>query len=166
LKRLIPYVVYLYLIAVHRELTGPLLEIHAGHWGAHWNLTALLVSLVALYKREYEALWFGFVAGIVVSAGEAEWMSWHALTLALTALIVTGIRFRLNLASLYARLLVVAGAVLIHEILIAWRLGGDQFYWELLTVALPSTVYTSVVAWLFFKIKDGQITWTRVKELF
>lgn len=162
MKRLIPYAAYLYLIAIHQELTSSLLAVHE----VHVNLTALIVSLVALYKDDYEAMWFGFAAGIVFSAGTAPWIGWYALVLSLIAVVISRVKFRLNMDSVYARLLVVAGAVLAHEILLTVQLGQAEFYWKLLTVALPSTVYTSLWAWLFFKIKDGKITWARVKELF
>ncbi len=162
MKYIIPFILYLYLIALHSELTDSLIMVY---W-AHLNLAALLVSLVALYKSEIRAMWFGFAVGLVLSAGEAQWMGWHALILSLTAFSICRIKFRLNLASIRARLLIVVGAVLVHEVLLAFRLGGDDFYWQFLTSSLPSTVYTGLWAWLFFKIKDGQITWTRIKELF
>lgn len=162
MTRVIPYIVYLVLIGFHQELTGSLLAIGR----THLDLTALLVSLVALYKEDREAVWFAFAAAIVFSAEKSPWIGLHALVLTLTAMTISRIKFRLNLASQHARLLVVIGAVLIHETLVAYWWGREEFYWEFLTTALPSTAYTSVWAWLFFKIKDGQLTWTRIKEMF
>jgi len=160
--RTIPYIVYLLLIAAHvvalHELTaiGP----------AVVNLPALIVLLVALYQKESNAVWFGFVSGLVASAATPALMGWHALGAALLALVAFHVRQRLNLESLYSKLLMVLGGLLLHNLYSQLLGGTDGFLHLLWTSLLPGAFYTALLAWLFFLLKEKQITWQRVKSMF
>ena len=160
--RAIPYILYLFLIALHQVIFKDVTSIA----GASVNITAFLVLAVALYKTELVAIWFGFTAGIVVVAGSPSIIGWQALALGTLGFIAYHVRERLNLDSIYARLLLVFCGVLIHNTLSLIMNGATEFLYLLWTSALTGAVYTTAMAWLFFLFKGGYITYARVKALF
>jgi rod shape-determining protein MreD len=163
MTRSIPFILYLLLIALHEVFLRDITAI----WTAKINLAALMVLVVAVYKPELVAIWFGFVAGLVLAGGSSDLLGWHTLWLAALGYVGFHTRAKLNLDSLYARLLLVLGGLLVHNILllITSFLTVD-FWYSLVTAALPGAIYTTLLAWLFFLIKEGRITWAKIKALF
>lgn len=162
MKRLIPYILYFLLIAMHQVIWKDV----TGIYTASINLAALIVVLVAVYKTETAVLWWGFVSGLVIAAGMPESIGWQALVLAIMGLIAYHIRERLNLDSLMAKLLLVFGCVLFHNICTLIINHMDAFLYRLFANALAGTVYTTVLAWLFFLVKEGRINRENIKSLF
>ena len=162
MTRVIPFILYLILIAFHEVITREAtLIVTAGI-----NLSALLVLVVALYKAELTATWFGFFAGLVFMASSPAHLGWHALALAALGLMAYHVREKLNLDSLYAKILLVFGGVLVHNLMVLVLEGPTDFLFRLVTVVLAGAVYTTAIAWVFFLFKEGYITWARVKSLF
>jgi len=162
MKRLIPYVLYLLLLAMHQVIWKDITNIHT----ASINLTALMVVLVAVYKFETTVLWWGFISGLVVAAGVPESIGWQALVLAMIGLVAYHIRERLNLDSLTAKLFLVFGCILFHNICTLIINHMDAFLYRLFANALAGAVYTTVIAWLFFLVKEGRINRENIKSLF
>jgi rod shape-determining protein MreD len=160
--RLIPFALYFLLLAMHEVFLRDLTSIYGGAI----NLAALAVILVAVYKREMAAMWFGFCTGLVAFAGIPETFGWHALVLALIGLAAYHVRERLNVESLMAKLLLVAGGVLLHNIASLIIYQTDAFWLRLVINAVTGTVYTTIIAWLFFLLKEGRITAEKVRAIF
>ena len=160
--RIVPYVLYLTLVAMHQVIWKDMTAI----FGVGISLSVLIVVLVAIYKTEIVALWFGFCAGLVAGAGLPEQMGWYALLLALIGLISYQVRERLNLDSLKAKLLMVAGAGLLFNLCSLLILRTDDFLHQSLMVAFPGAIYTTIPAWLFFLVKEERITVDKFKSIF
>ena len=158
----LPFVLYLLLVGLHVVV----LESATAVYTAQINLAALMVLAVAIYKSELVATWFGFAVGLVLAAGSPELVGWHALWLAGLGLVAYHAREKLNLDSLYAKLLLIVGGVFMHNILVLLTNGGVDFWYQLAVVALPGAVYTAGPAWLFFLIKENRITIAKIKALF
>jgi len=160
--RAVPYLLYLLLIAMHQVIWRDVTSI----FGVEINLTAFMVVLVALYKTEMIAVWFGFLAGVVMASGNPAMIGWHAFALAVLGLIAYHVSERLNLESLYARLLLVSGIVFIHNFLkLLIDQTGDLFY-LFGTSVITGALYTTILALLFFAIKERKITVQRLKAFF
>jgi len=134
--------------------------------GVSISLSVLLVVLVAIYKTEIAALWFGFCAGLVLGAGIPQQIGWYALVLIMIGVFSYQMRERLNLDSLKARLLMVAGACLLFNLCSLLILRTDAFWYRSVMVALPGAIYTMIPAWLFFLFKEGKITKENFKSIF
>ncbi len=163
MTRVIPYLLYLVLIAAHEEILRDAVAIY----GAEINLSGLIVLLVAMYKSERTAMWFGFAAGIVMAAGLGPAMGWQALVLAALGVAVFQVQHHLDLTSVASRLLVVFGGVVIHNTLSLIIMEGTEgLGHSFLARAFPGAVYTMLLAWLFFLVKDKRITYQKIKALF
>ncbi|HOP07871.1 MAG TPA: hypothetical protein PLF13_11345 [candidate division Zixibacteria bacterium] len=161
--RVLPFLSYLLLLSLHCVITADLTSIYT----ASIDLAALLTLIVALYKGEFTALWFGFVAGLFgAAAGPAYTLGWQALVLAGIGLVGYHVRGRLNLDSLLARLGFIGGGVLLHCIASILIDGGYDFFYQLGVRAIPSMIYTVIVAWLFFLFKEKRITFQKIKALY
>ena len=159
----LPYILYLLVVAAHVVILREQTIIYT----ASLNLPALMVLLVALYKDDVQATWFGFLAGLVMAAGgPPSQLGWQALVMALLALVSYSVRLRLNLDSLNAKLLFVLGGVMLHNLIVLIIDGTDGFLFYVGSSALAGAVYTTVVAWLFFMIKEKRLTIARVRALF
>ena len=158
----LPYLLYLILIAMHEVIWRDVTSVY----GVSIDLTALLVTVVALYKTEMTATWFGFVAGIIMGASNSPAMGWHALVLSALGLAAYHVRERLNLESLYARLLLMFGASLAHSLLRSLIEGNSHLFYLFWTSLLPGALYTTIVVSLFFVIKDRMITVQKLKSIF
>lgn len=160
--KVIPYILYLLLVGAHtvvlRDVTS--------FYGLTLNLPALVVFLVALYKKDTLAAWFGFLVGLVAFAGLPDRFGWHALVLAILAFVACSIKERLNLDSFKARILLVAGGVLVHTVIVL--LINQVMDSLLLTILLiiAGTAYTTFVAWLFFLFKERVITVKKIRSIF
>ncbi|MCK4373445.1 MAG: hypothetical protein KAW61_09865 [candidate division Zixibacteria bacterium] len=162
MTRVIPFILYLLLIALHEVMLRDITTVFT----AEINLAALIALTVAVYKPELVTTWFGFAAGLVLAAGMPDLIGWHALWLAGLGLLAYHTRERLNLDSLYAKLLLLLGGIFLHNVMVLITFGAEDFLFLLVTAALPGAVYTTLIGWLFFLIKEGRITWTRIKALF
>ena len=160
--RAVPYILYLLLIATHQVIWRDVTSI----FGVMINLAALMVVLVALYKTEMIAVWFGFLAGVVLAAGNPAMIGWHAFALAVLGLVAFHVSERLNLESLYARLLLVSGIVFIHNLLKLLINQTDGLFYLFWTSVITGVVYTTFVALLFFTVKERKITVQRLKSFF
>jgi rod shape-determining protein MreD len=160
--RLLPYILYLILIAMHQVFMRDLTAIA----GSRIDLAALIVLAVALYKSEVITLWFGLFAGIVMAAATPATMGWHGLFLALVGVTAFHLREKLNLESFYSKILFMFGGVVVHTIgtLIIERTDGVLV--RIWTNALPDAVYTTIVALAFLLFKDGVITYRKFKSIF
>lgn len=160
--RVIPYLLYLLLLAAHVVITRDLTAIY----GVTINLAALMVLVAALYKTELIAAWFGLALGIVLGAASPALLGWHALALVALGVFGYHVKERLNLDNMYTRLLFVLGGVFLHNVMELLINGGDALFLQLGTNALPSAVYTVVAAYLFFVFKDGVITYQKFRSIF
>jgi rod shape-determining protein MreD len=153
---------YLLLVAFWAVIFRDLSTIH----GASINIPALVVLMVALYKDSLAAAWFGFVVGVVASAAQPQVMGWHALLMVGLALLASFLKIRLNLDSLKAKVLLIGGAVLLHN-LFALLIDQHQNFFSLaVTAGLLGAAYSTVAGWLFFLFKEGLITYQKVKSIF
>lgn len=162
MTRLFPYVLYLALIGMHQVVTINLTSVY----GASVNLVALIVVLVAVYKSETTAAWFGFWAGIVAFAGVPAVLGWHSLILAFIGVAVYHIRGRLNLDSERSRLLLVTGGVLVHNLILYIIDSDELLWWAMASNILAGALYTGVLAWIFFLFKDRRISTQKVRSIF
>ena len=160
--RLIPYILYLLLIALHQVILADVTSVY----GATINLAAFLVLAVAVYKTEVAVAWFGFAAGIMLAAGLPLQMGWHALVLVVLGMAAFHVRERLNLDSLYAKLLLMFVGILLHNVLVILISQANGFLYLLWSSALPGAIYTSLVAMVYFAFKEGLITYQRLKTIF
>lgn len=160
--RALPFLLYLLLIGCHQVILSDLTSIGS----ATINLAALVALLVALYKSEFAALWFGFLAGFVAAAVAGSQAGWFALSLAIIAMVAFHVRQRLNLESVYSRLLVVLGGCLVVELLWLMVEQSDSWTYLILVRVLPSAVYTTVVGWVYFLFKERVVTYQKIRELF
>ena len=67
MTRFIPFVLYLLLIAMYEVIWRDFTALYM----IAINVPALLVVIVSIYKSELTAAWFGFLAGMVLSAGNS-----------------------------------------------------------------------------------------------
>lgn len=160
--KLIPFALYILLIALHEVALRDLITFY----GAQISLAPLMVALLALYKSELTVAWFGFVVGLVASIGSVSVFGWHGLLLSLLGIAAFHVRGRLNIESLYSRMLLVFGVVLLHNLL--WLLiNRTEAIWSVaLSYGLGSAVFTTFAAWLFFLFKDGHLTLAKIKSIF
>ena len=112
--RIIPFVLYLFLITFHAAILGDLTAVV----GIKFNMLVLVVTLVALYKSDGEAIWFGFFAGLVFGSQRLDLMPWEIVIATVMALVVKEISTRINFESIASRVIIVASCVLLHDILI------------------------------------------------
>ena len=160
--KVIPYILYLYILALHETILSDLLSIY----GAAIDLAVLMVVLIALYKSELTTLWFAVCAAVIAGTVRPDMMTWQMLALVVPAMVVSRVSARVNLESLSSRLLILGGFLLIHESVISFLLSHDGPLFVIYRLILPSAVYSLLVGWIFFLIIDGRITWQKVKALF
>lgn len=163
--RIIPYILYLLLIAFFRINLSDIFAIG----GIEIILTPLLVILVALYKEPIEAVWFGFAAGLVYDATDPSHLGIQMLILSLMGVATAHIKERFNLDSLKSRVVIVGIALIIYAIphtLIYTTSGTSEFLRLMFYVTLPSAIYTTIVAWIFFLFRAGHLSYGKLKSLF
>lgn len=162
MTRALPFIFYLLLVGLHVVIVESATTVYT----AKINLAAMMVLLVAVYKPELVATWFGFFVGLVLAANSPHLVGWHALWLAGLGLAAYHAREKLNVDSMYAKLLLIVAGVLLHNIMVLLTYGAEDFWYQLAADALPGAVYTTVPAWLFFLFKEGRITVAKIKALF
>ena len=72
----------------------------------------------------------------------------------------------MNLESLYSKLLLIFGGVLLENIVALLMVGSNAFFYRLWSVALTGAVYTVVIASIFFFFKESIITTQKVRSIF
>lgn len=162
---IIPYVLYLLLIACYRTLLSGLLSIGQ----AQIDLAALIVLLTALSKTEMEAVWFGVAAGLIYDAPDPSRLGVHALIFAVMAVATSQAKERLNLDSIQSRMILVLAGLIFYSIpytLIYPTSGTSEFFRLLWMAALPSIVYTAALAWIFFMLQSGRLSYARIRSIF
>jgi rod shape-determining protein MreD len=165
MMRLIPYLLYLFLIAFDRTILADLVAIGP----AQIYTAALLVLLVAQHKPYTTALWFGFAAGIVFGAADPSRMGIQMLVLAFLGALLAQLKVRFNLDSLRSRFLLLVGGLTVYAVLhtlFFTTSGSEAVGYAFLRVALPSVTYSAVVAWLFLMIQTGRLSLAGMKALF
>jgi len=165
MKRLVPYILYLYLIALYRTLLTDALAIG----DVQIYLTPLIVMLVALHKEYVTSLWFGFAAGVVYDAVDPSHMGIQMIILSLMGIVTAQAKEQFNLESLKSLVFLLSIGLLVFSIphtLIYATSGVSEFGSLFLWVAIPGIVYTASIGWLFFMIKTGRISFKKIKELF
>lgn len=163
--RLIPYIIYLFLIAFYRTILADLFSLG---W-AEIYLTALIVLLVALKKDIYIALWFGFSAGIIFDAPGPQYLGVHMLILSIIGSVTAQLKDRFNLESMNSRVLLLLAGLFVYSLprmIIYEHLNAGEILGFLLQGVLPSIVYTTLIGWLFFMFQTGQISYKKLKSLF
>jgi hypothetical protein len=160
--RFIPYALYLLLIGVYVVILRDVTSVYA----AAINLPALLVLAVGLYKSELAAVWFGFAAGIVLEAGTPALVGWQALSLGALGLAAFHTKERLNLDSLYSKLLLIFCGVLVHNVVSLLMTGSDAFLYRLMITGFAGALYTTAIASIFFLFKEGIITPEKIRSIF
>lgn len=160
--KVIPYILYLFLLAFHLVITRDITVIY----GAEIDLAVLIITLIALYKSETTTLWFAVCAGIISGSIRLDLMPWEVLSLALPALAVHQIGTRINLESVTSRLILMAGFLLIHQSVITLVISSSDFLTLIYRTILPGAVYTLIIGGIAFQMLDGRITWKKIKSLF
>jgi rod shape-determining protein MreD len=160
--KVIAYILYLFLIGLYQVIFRDI----TGIYGASINLAAFIVLAVAIYKSELAAAWFGFAAGVVLAAGNPPLMGWQALSLSLLGVLAYNVKERLNLESLYAKILLIFGGVFLHNVVTLIIDGGDAFLYRLVSESLTGAIYTSALAIVFFIFKEEVVTPAKVKSVF
>ncbi len=160
--RLIPYLLYLWLVGLHQVILMEAMSVY----GVTVNIPVLLVLLVGLYKSELHICWFGFVVGLVAFAGLTNQLGWHALILALIGFLTFHSRARINLESLYSKVLLVFVGVIIHNAVVGLMSGGGSAVFMLISDAVFGAIYTTLFAWIFFLLKEGKVTFQKFKTVF
>ncbi|UCC43871.1 MAG: rod shape-determining protein MreD [Candidatus Zixiibacteriota bacterium] len=160
--RIAPYILYLFLIAMHEVIWRDVTSIY----GVSINFTAFVVVAVAIYKSEMIALWFGFLAGLMMAAGLPHSFGLHAVILTIIGLSAYHVRRLLNLDSIYAKLLLMLAGILVHNVLRVLVDQADGFIYLLWSSVLPGAVYTAAMTWFFFALKEGLITYKKLRAIF
>jgi rod shape-determining protein MreD len=163
--RVIPYLLYLLLIAFYRTMLGDFVAVGS----ARISLAALIVLLIALRKTTVTAIWFGAAAGIVWDTPDPHFLGVQTLFLSLIGYLASVAKERLNLESINSRLLLVAAGLAAYGLLnsvIYAQPTQSGYFTTLVTIILPGIVYTIVAAWVYFLVESGRISWARIKSIF
>lgn len=158
----LPFVLYLWLIAFHEVILKDATSI----FGVMINLPILVVLMVAVYKSEMTSVWFGFFVGLTAFAGSGFTLGYQVFIFCAFGYLGYHIRERMNLDSLYARLLLVVAGVFLHNLILMVMVAADNFIYEFITSVLPGALYTTIIAWLFFMVKEERITYKKFKSIF
>jgi cell shape-determining protein MreD len=126
----------------------------------------LMVTFVSIYKGELTAFWFAFAVGIVAGTLRLDTMPWEILFLTGFAVLVNGLSTRVNISAITARMIILAGFLIVHETLVILLISDESFFYLLYRFVLPSTIYSLIPAWIFFLIKDERLTWKEIKAQF
>lgn len=162
MTKYIPYLLYLWLIAFFQVILKDATAIY----GVSINLPMLLVMLVAVYKSEMATIWFGLFVGLTAYAGSGFNLGYQVFYFCVFGFLAYHLRERLNLESLFARLLLVISGVFAHNLIMVLTETPDKFLVEIFLRALPSAVYTTIIAWFFFMVREERITYKKFKSIF
>lgn len=162
MTRFLPYLIYLLIIAGHETLTRDVTSI----FGASINLAGIMVIMVAVFQTEMSAIWFGFVAGLVVSTGQVQVMGWYTMSLGLLGMASYHVKESMNIESLYSRLAVLLCGLIAHNLFMSLVLNPAEFFHLVWSWAIPGGIYSSLVAWLILMIRDGSLSPRSFRSIF
>lgn len=162
MTKYIPYLLYFWLIAMHKVFLSDLTSI----FNVKINMVTLIVVLVAIHKTEITAVWFGSLAGLVAYIGMGSFLPWQVIILGLIGLLTFHFKERLNLESIFAKVLLLFCAVLVHNIILMIKELNSGYLTYFAQYALTGAVYTTVIGWIFFLFKDERITVKKIKSIF
>jgi len=160
--RIIPYILYLFLLAFHLTIFKQI----TSAYGGLIDLSVIMIALVALYRSETTTLWFAVCAAVIAGSPRLDMMPWELLMLVIPALVVNQISVRINLESITSRLIIVGGFLLVHQAFSALIISARDFFYLMYSSVLPTLIYSMIVAWIIFLFIDGRITWKKIKALF
>lgn len=158
----LPYILYLWLIGIFQVVLKDMTSIY----GVSINLPMLLVLMVAVYKSELAAIWFGLFVGLTAFAGSGFNLGYQVFIFCTFAFLAYHLKERLNLESLFARLLLVISGLLLHNLIMVLMETPDNFIINFFLYALPGAIYTTIIAWFFFMVKEERITYKKFKSIF
>lgn len=156
---LFPYIGLLFLIGFFEVILRAPMTL----WNAQLELPIMLVVLVAMYQDDMTALWFGFFAGLVAGAGNIVLVGASSLIFGGIGFASYLLRYRLNLASRSARLLLVVVAVLLFRLAFLMIDPAQRQLPMIWLQILPSLLLSTIVAWICLKIADTMQESTRRK---
>jgi rod shape-determining protein MreD len=162
MTRYLPFLIYLFVIAGHQTLTLELTSI----FGATVNLAGIMVIMVAMFRSEMEALWFGFAAGLVVGTSQIPLMGWFAMSLALLGMVAYYIKESMNIESFYSRLVVLLIGLIVQNLFMALATNPEEFIHLAWSWALPSGIYSSLIAWMILLVRDGSLSPRSFRSIF
>ncbi|MFQ5452831.1 MAG: hypothetical protein ACE5D6_01430 [Candidatus Zixiibacteriota bacterium] len=162
MTRIIPYILYFWLIAMHQVILKDVTSI----FGISINLAVLIIVLATFYKSELVVCWFSFLIGLIAYTADFHIIGWQVVMMVIIGFIAFHIKEKLNLDSLYAKLLLIFGGVLFHNIISLVLSNSDQFFYLFLSKAITGAIYTTIIAWFFFLFKEGKITFQKFKSIF
>lgn len=159
--RFIPYLLYLFLIAFYRTILADFLSIGP----VEILLVALIVILVALSEDYLTSLWFGFAAGLVYDAPDPSHFGVHMVLLSFLGVLMVRAKERFNLESRIGRVLLIAAGLMVYSVpyTLIYNSGVGDLSRLLLRSAIPSVLYTSLIAWIFFVIKSNALSRNKIK---
>ncbi len=160
--KIIPYIIYLYILAFHYAILSDLISIY----GVTIDLAVLMVTFVAIYKDELTAFWFAIAVGIVAGTLRLDLMPWEILFLTGFAVLIKHISTRVNLSAITARMIILAAFLIVHGTLVMLLISGESFLFIMYRYILPGTAYSLIPGWIFFLIKDDRLTWNEIKAQF
>ncbi len=102
----------------------------------------------------------------VVTAMQPALMGWSSLIYGVVGLAAFHVQTKMNLESMYAKLLMILGGVFTANVLLMILASADNFFLSLITVSLPEAIYTTLFGWLFLLVKGGHLTFTKIKSIF
>lgn len=157
----VPYLLYLFLIAFYRTILADFLSIGP----VEILLVALIVIMVALDKDYLTSLWFGFAAGLIYDAPDPAHFGVHMVLLSFLGILTVRAKERFNLESRVGRVLLIAAGLFVYAIpyVLIYDSGGGDFLRLLLRSVIPSVLYTSLIAWIFFVIKYNAVSRKKLK---
>ena len=158
--KIITYILFLFLLAFHRTILSEVTSIY----GAIIDLSAMMVALIGIYKSESTALWFAMAVAIVSGSQNLELMPWEMLILGFCALMANQVSNRVNLESMTSRVMIIAAVVFIHRLILLVVISPELIIYLLYRDILPCMIYTVIVSWVFFHVKDSKITFGKAKS--
>ncbi len=165
LLQLIPYSVYLFVIAFFRPHEHQLFSIA----GVEIFVAPLIVILLALNKPVFVSLWFGVIAGLVFDSYDPSHMGVHILLLAGLGLATSIFRAQFNLESIKNRVIFISIGLLFYSIpyLLIYKTSGiTEFLTGFLTVSLPGVIYSGIIGGLFFMMQSGRFSYQKIRAMF
>lgn len=165
LMSLIPYTIYLFVIAFFRPQEHHVFSIA----GAEIFVAPLLVMILALNKSSFVSLWFGVAAGLIYDSYDPSHMGVHLLILATLGLGVSIFKSQFSLESIKNRIIFISIGLLLYSIpylLIYKTSGTSEFLAGFLTVSLPGVIYSAFVGGLFFMLQSGRLSFRNIKAMF
>lgn len=151
----------LILVAFHESILSGATDI----LGVTINLPAMLVVAVALHQDEMDAVWFAVAVGIVAGAVMPATMGWQALIFVILAVGAYHARERLNLDSPLARLSLIIGGVLVHNIVNLFIIQPEDLVYQIWRFALTGTLYSALVASAFYVFRQSTTSSRRTRMM-